>query len=252
MLIATATLISLLLFGGPEEIFLIGSLEKGIKKEIADKDRQKEIKSLISVYKKSAKAYMKKRKSQKKELSGLFSVKNSSMDDFSTLFDEMITTLKNLQMETIDTRLKSFDMITDEEWENMVQMEKDRLEQKEIKASKGKEKDKEPKPFTNLEEMIQSLEMDDKTQQEATQQLDKLKKSYDDLVHTVQDSRNKFSQIILDRNSSRTELESVVNWNNAIKKDAYFDLVDLYKKLSENVPDENWAKVGKEFGKIIK
>jgi hypothetical protein len=39
MLIATATLISILLFGGPEEMFLMGTLEKGIKKEIKDKER---------------------------------------------------------------------------------------------------------------------------------------------------------------------------------------------------------------------
>ena len=252
MLIATATLISLLLFGGPEEIFLIGSLEKGIKKEITDKDRQKEIKSLISVYKKSTKDYKKKRKSQKKELSELYSSKNSSMDDFSSLFNEMIATLENLQRETIDTRLKSFEMITDEEWDNMVQMEKERLEKVETKASKSEKKDKDPKPFSNLEELIKSLGLNSQTEEESLEQLNEVKKSYDDLVHTLQDSRNKFSQIILDRNSSKTELESVANWNNQIKKDAYFDLVDLYEVLSESVPDENWAKISKEFSNIIK
>jgi hypothetical protein len=252
MLIATATLISILLFGGPEEMFLMGTLEKGIKKEITDKDRQKEIKSIISVYEKSVKGYKKTRKSQKKELAALYSSKNASVDDFSSLYDEMILTLQNLQTETIDSRIQSLEMITDEEWENMVQMEKDRLIKEETKASKSKKKVKEPKPFLNLEEVIKSLNLDTQNEQESLQQLEKVKKSYDDLVHTVQDSRNKFSQIIRDRNSSRAELESVANWNNEIKKDAYFNLVDLYKKLSENVPDENWAKVAKEFGKIIK
>jgi hypothetical protein len=252
MLIATATLISILLFGGPEEMFLMGILEKGIKKEITDKDRQKEIKSIISVYEKSVKGYKKTRKSQKKELAALYSSKNASADDFSSLYDEMILTLQNLQTKTIDSRIQSLEMITDEEWENMVQMEKDRLIKEETKASKSKKKVKEPKPFLNLEEVIKSLNLDTQNEQESLQQLEKVKKSYDDLVHTVQDSRNKFSQIILDRNSSRAELESVANWNNEIKKDAYFNLVDLYKKLSENVPDENWAKVAKEFGKIIK
>jgi hypothetical protein len=252
MLIATATLISILLFGGPEEMFLMGTLEKGIKKEITDKDRQKEIKSIISVYEKSVKGYKKTRKSQKKELAALYNSKNASVDDFSSLYDEMILTLQNLQTKTIDSRIQSLEMITDEEWENMVQMEKDRLIKEETKASKSKKKVKEPKPFLNLEEVIKSLNLDTQNEQESLQQLEKVKKSYDDLVHTVQDSRNKFSQIIRDRNSSRAELESVANWNNEIKKDAYFNLVDLYKKLSENVPDENWAKVAKEFGKIIK
>ncbi len=251
MLIATATLISMLLFGGPEEMFLIGTLEKGIKKEITDKDRQKEIKSIISAYKKRVKNYKKIRKIQKKELAALFSSKKSSSDDFSSLYDEMILTLQNLQMETIDSRIQSLEMITDEEWKNMIQREKDRLIKEETKASKSKKKDKEPKPFSNLEEVIKSLNLDNQNEQESLQQLEKVRKSYNDLVHTVQDSRNKFSQIIRDRNSSRAELESVGNWNNEIKKDAYFNLVHLHKRLSENVPDENWAKVAKEFGKII-
>jgi intergrase/recombinase len=155
-------------------------------------------------------------------------------------------------METIDSRIQSLEMITDEEWKNMVQMEEDRLTEEETKASKSKKKDKEPKPFSNLEKVIKSLNLDAQNEQESLRQLDKVKKSYDDLVHTVQDSRNNFSQIIRDRNSTRTELESVGNWNNEIKKDAYFNLVDLHKKLSGNVPDENWTKVSKEFSRIIK
>jgi hypothetical protein len=252
MLIATATLISLLLFGGPEEMFLMGTIEKGIKKEITDKDRQKEIKGIISAYKERVKNYKKIRKIQKKELAALYDSNKSSSDNFSSLYEEMILTLQNLQMETIDSRIQSLEMITDEEWENMVQMEKDRLIKEETKASKSKKKVEEPKPFSNLQEVIQSLNLDAQNEKEALQQLEKVKKSYDDLVHTIQDSRNKFSQIIRDRNSTRTELESVANWNNKIKKDAYFNLVDLYKKLSKSVPDENWAKVAKEFGKIIK
>mgnify|MGYP001824717371 CR=1 FL=1 len=252
MLIATATLISMLLFGGPEEMFLMGALEKGIKKEITDKDRQKEIKSIISAYKKRVKNYKKIRKIQKKELAALYSSKITSKENFSSLYDEMILTLENLQNETIDSRLQSLELITDEEWKNMIQREKERLTKEEAKTSKSKKKDKEPKPFSNLEDIIQSLDMDDQNEQESLQQLGKVKKSYDDLVHTVQDSRNKFSLVILERNSSRTELESVANWNNEIKKEAYFNLVDLYKKLSGNVSDENWAKVAKEFSKIIK
>jgi hypothetical protein len=242
----------MLFFGGPEEMFLMGTLEKGIKKEITDKDRQKEIKDIISAYKKRVKNYKKIRKIQKKELAALYSSKKSSNDDFYSLYDEMILTLQNLQMETIDSRIQSLERITDEEWENMIQREKDRLTKEETKASKSKKKDKDPKPFSNLEEVIKSFNLDEQNEKESLQQLEKVRKSYNDLVHTVQDSRNKFSQIIQDRNSSRAELESVANWNNQIKKDAYFNLVHLHKKLSENVPDENWAKVGKEFSKIIK
>jgi len=252
MLIATTTLISILFFGNPEEIFLIGALEKGIKKEISDKDTRKEIKTLIAAYEKSVKDFKKKRKSQKKELSGLYSSKNSSDDDFSTLFNEMYTTLNNLQLEAIHTRIKTLNMISEEEWKNMVQIEKDRLTKLETKSIKSKNKEKDPKPFSNLEAVIQSLGLDAQTEKESIQHLNAVRVSYDDLVHTVQDSRDKFSQIILDKNSSRTELESVAKWNNQIKKDAYFNLVDLYNTLSENVPDEKWAKVAKEFGKILK
>lgn len=252
MLIATATLISLLLFGGPDEIFLIGALEKGIKKEIINKDQQKEIKNIISDYKASIKTYKKIRKEQKKKLETLFDSKNTSEAEFSSIYNDLISTLKRLQLEAIDARLMSLEKITDEEWENIIAIEKERLQKLNEKNAKGKNKDASKKPFSSFEAAIQSLQLDSQTEKEALDQIATLKKYYVELENNIKDSRNKFSQIIQGKNSTKADLEIIANWNNEIKSNAFSSLTNLYGILSESVPEDNWNKISKEFKKLIK
>lgn len=252
MLIATATLITLLLFGGPDELFLIGALEKGVKKEIEDKDLKKEIKADISAYKKSVKVYKKQRKAQKKELGTLYSTNSTTREEFSALYKEMHSTLKKLQIEAIETRIKVVDKISEKEWDNIIEIEKERLSKVEQKRAKGKEKDVSQKPFSKFEATIKSLQLDQLIEQEALGHLSLLRQQYKDLSSNIMHSRSKFSEIILEKESSKSELESVAYWNNEIRTKAFDALNDLYLLLSEHVAEPEWNKVAKEFKRVIK
>jgi len=252
MLIATATLITLLLFGGPEELFLINALEKGIKKEIIDKDLKKEIKSEISEYKKSVKNYKKQRKNQKKELSNLYVSRTTTKEEFTTLFEEMLSTLKKLQKEAFETRISVLDKISEEEWGNIIAKEKERLVKLEQKNAKKKDKEKSKNPFSKFEATVQALQLDTQTEQNALDHIESLKEQYANLENYVEDTRNKFVTIINNKSSTEQELETIANWNNDLRKKAFFELSDLYLLLSKNVPESEWNTVAKEFKKLVK
>ena len=62
MLIGLATLITILLFGGGQDYFLVMNLDKGIKKFVVEKERKKEILAEFKIAKKEVKKLSKTRK----------------------------------------------------------------------------------------------------------------------------------------------------------------------------------------------
>jgi hypothetical protein len=251
MLIATATLIAILFFGSPEQIFLIESIEKGIKKEVADKSLRKEINNDIASYESRVKNYKKIRKIQRKELYALFASKGSKSEDFEAHFKLMESTLERLQLKAIETRNVVLDKITKEEWANIIALEKERLLKAEEKAAKKKNKDKTGKPFAKFESAINSLVIEENEREDAIEQLGLLRNHYADLKDYVQDTRNEYHEVITKKNASREDLLSIVDKNSDLRKSSYYALVDIYKDLSEKISDDNWSKMSKEFKNLI-
>ena len=91
MLIATATLITILLLGAQTEFYYIHSLENGVKKEVVDKSTRKQINGLLSQYKKEVKAYDKARTSYMKQLDKMVTSQFTSDESFQAWSQELIS-----------------------------------------------------------------------------------------------------------------------------------------------------------------
>ena len=68
MLVGLATLLMSLFGGGSLDVFYIDKIEQGIKKEVDDKDRKKDLQSDLKAYTKSTKEFNKVLKNQLKDL----------------------------------------------------------------------------------------------------------------------------------------------------------------------------------------
>jgi ATP/maltotriose-dependent transcriptional regulator MalT len=252
MIITTVTLITILLFGGPDEIFLISAIEKGIKKEILDKDTQKEIKQIIGNYKNEVKSYTNLRKEQRKELNALLASQNTKRDEFESLSGGMQSILDKLQEETIDTRIEVLSMITENEWKGILKLQKKRIISEEEKASNGINKDMTEKPFSKFEQTVSAVITNEMGKQDALDQLQNVREQYIQLQYFVKDSRSEFYIIITDKNSSKEDLLSVCHRNNELRKAAYTGLMDMHQVLAKNVSGDDWPKIVKKFNKFIK
>lgn len=252
MIIATVTLITILLLGSPDELFLIGAIEKGIKKEVVDGDRSKEVKKILKEYKKETKSYAKSRKDQRKQLEALFTSKSSSEVDFDNQFEIMHATLANLQKEAIEARILVLGVITDEEWKKILNIEKARITNLEEKKAKSKTKDKLEKPFSSFENTLKSTISDKDIIIESAKQLQVLREQLNLLRSVIKDTRNEFHEIIINKNATTQELLSISENNEMLRKTSFEALADMHEILSHNISDDDWKKVSKEFSKLIK
>lgn len=116
MLIATATLIITLLAGGvPDSFFTIPEIKKEIKAQVKDKDKQKEILSIMKESDKRISDFNKKiNKSLESE--NLYKNRDVTKEQLIAFHNNLINERKVLQKEIIDARMKVIGLMTEEEW----------------------------------------------------------------------------------------------------------------------------------------
>jgi hypothetical protein len=116
MLIATATLIISLLAGGiPDSFFTLPDIKKEIKVQVTDKEKQKEILSIMKETDKKISDFNKKiNKSLKSE--NLYKNRDVTKEQLIAFHKNIINERRVLQKEIIDARMKVIGLMTEDEW----------------------------------------------------------------------------------------------------------------------------------------
>ena len=127
-------LISILFGGSGIPVFIIEDLQKEVKENIKDKDRQKQVLAITKDYEKAVKDYQKQIDKNKKSMKKLNLDKNTPKDSIVNLLNETAEIWKEIQTEGIDDRLKATKLITDAEWENIIANSVSDLSKKEVKS----------------------------------------------------------------------------------------------------------------------
>jgi hypothetical protein len=143
MIIGIATLIMSLFGGGSLDAFYIDKIEQGIKKEVVDKDRKKELQGDLKAYTKTVKEFNKVRKNQFKDLKQKNLDRSTSESWYVEFFESRLQERIELQKTFIGQRMTLQQKITDDEWEAIMQKASDettKLAEKEQKKE-GKKKD---------------------------------------------------------------------------------------------------------------
>ena len=156
MIVAIASLITALFLGGPAEIFYVDNLEKGIKKQVLEKERKKEILSEIKSTKTLYKDFEKERKKDYKSFLNLYMDKNTTPDGLNSFFKELKEKRVEYQNKLIDQRLVIYEKIQSEEWDNILESSVSVSEKNLAKAEKTGTKAKEDfrKTKSKIEEVI--------------------------------------------------------------------------------------------------
>jgi hypothetical protein len=115
------TLLIAKLSGGPEEIFMIPNLEKEIKSHAVDKERKNEILLVAKEAKKEIKSFEKIRKNQLKEIEKLGKLKSTSSTELFDIYTIYNNARLNMQTVLIFKRLKLQQLISDEEWKQLIE-----------------------------------------------------------------------------------------------------------------------------------
>lgn len=242
MIVATATLITILLLGAPSEFYYMESLEKGVKKEVQVKSTKKEINTLLSEYKKEVKAYNKVKKSYMKELDDMINSQFTSAEEFQSWSDELRSLTRDHQLKSIAYRMETGNLISDTEWEGIVGSEKDRMLKEYDKTSKKAAKNSLDKKFAKFEEYILNSDMHECDKIEAVESLSEFQTNIYHLSSFEKEAQLNYHSIILNQHSSLDELETIYANKNEASSDSYDSLVKLHEYMSTNLSEKGWQK----------
>jgi len=245
MIVGIIALITVLFFGGPGEIFYVDNIEKGIKKNIDDKERKKEILADFKFTKSTIKDYEKIRKSEFKEFKTLYNNSTTSKVELELFFSSLQENRSEYQNKVIDQRILIFEKIQPEEWSNIlassITKSEKRIEKLNKKALKGKEN------YRKTQSKIESTIVNNDQKDEIIEALESFKKASDDLENTLRSINASDDKILADKNSGKDDLLKLVQNDSEKRVPFVKSVINFHQVVKENSSDEEFSTIIKTF-----
>lgn len=252
-----ALLITLLiktLTGGPEEIFMIPNLEKEIKTSIEDKGRKKELLDIVKFAKGEIKSFDKIRKSKLKQIEKNGKLKDVLSEELYEIYKTYNDDRLNMQTELIRERLAIQDLLSEDEWERLIEnaVFPSEKERKKIEKQIEKKDHWVDRVIGEIENVITQNVRGLQKRQYLIGSLNDFGKTLDEFIDEGQKMNFKDSELIRNRHATKEDLENFYKKQNelrAIGTKAYFKLRD---EAIKNTNDQEWKVIVKALNKIVK
>lgn len=246
MIVGTIALISMLFFGGVE-YFLMDELEKGVKTFVVEKDRRKEIQADLKVSMDIIKAFNKDRSSKLKVFKEMNADRKVTKVELEKFYQDRHEERTELQSKVINERLKILPKLTEEEWESTVKMSAETVAKKKEKAAKKKPKDVFEGVIKSVNKAIEEKDRASK----AVELVNDYKVEFDSFVEKLSMAKASDGEILTNKEASFEELKSLAALGNSHRKEAFNAFMHFHFQLKEITNETEWAKIIKEFNKVL-
>ncbi len=251
MLIATITILMGMLFGGGNmSAFVVEDFPKEVKANVDDKERKKEIISLVKPYEKEFKSVQKDLKKSIKNMKKLNLDRNASSEDINEILDEATATWKRIQAKGIHTRSETLEMLNDQEWEEIISKSLEEFDKKEVKKQEKSFKEFE-KNFAKLQANVENEITDPERQEEIGAVFNSFKKVMKNYVEANMNKTIKEMEAFADIDATEEDLNEAFSSIDQAR-DAFFDgILSLHFDLVNLTSDEEWTSISKAVNKIF-
>lgn len=249
MIVGTITLLTMLFFGGINEMFLIDKLEKGVKEYVIEKNRQKDILADLKTAKKFVEQYNKGRKTQLKEFKELYKNQATNDEALKAFFDVLHKERLVFQDEVIDYRLSIFNKIEDDEWNYIIEYSEASIDKKIEKAQKKKNKNE--VAFKKTRKAIISSLSDMNKQKVLIEGLDNMINSFKELGLKINSINVKENHVIIKKGATKEELKKLLDEMNDLRHLSFDQLLTFRNLVKENSNDVEWDNIIKAFTKEL-
>lgn len=245
MIVTGLILLFTVLFGSPViPTFVVEDLQKEVKANIDDKERQKEILSVLKDYEDEFKKSQKEINKITKKLKKLNEDRHSPKDSIIAALNMNLDIWKKLQTDGIDHRLKAIKLITPEEWEQITANSVAEFDEKELKAQEKVYKNFNKEIFKVQEVIADKVTEEDRRKkiEAAFENYDKEMITYIDLnINRTLNNHKAFRNL----NATKPELLEALSSIEDARKDVFEGIVKLHFQLVELTTDEEWKKISK-------
>ena len=251
MIIGLATLITILFFGGANEIFFIEKLEKGVKEYVVEKDRKKEILEDLKSSKKVMKEFAKIEKKEFGKWKTMYQDQNTSEQDFHDFFSQMEKERISIQNQVIDERMLVLGKIQEDEWESIVEYSGDKFDKAKEKALKKSEKKGPEVMFLKTRKVISEVSTDDKKETLLIDGLDNLTNAFDNFYESFKSINVRENEILIDKQADKESIHKIKQELNGARKSCFTEVIGYHSLVKSNTNPEQWESIMKAFTKEL-
>lgn len=247
MIVALAALFSMLFLGGVNEVFLIDKIEKGVKKEVVEKDRQKEILAELKGTKKYVGKYNKQRKKQFGTFEKMYKEQGTTKQEFANFFEELDKQRQEIVDKVIDDRVSVQAKIEAAEWDAILGLSGETVDKRQGKANKKVEKKGSPVLFGKTEKAILKAVNDENKQKTLLEGLDELKGTFKEFGNTLISINVRESEVLIRKDATKAMLKNTQSELNVERQKCFQELIDFHELVKSNCDAGEWKSIMKAF-----
>lgn len=246
MIIGLATLILMIFFGGGQTTFFLDpEVNKNVKEYVVDKEKEKQIEGIIKKMSSDQKAFFKKRKKnytvKLKELNENYS---STQEDFVKIFADYMTELKNYQTGYWEKEVQIRNLISEEEWSQIMQKNLSKPSKDKTKKELDKAMDK---MFDDISESCRKAVSDSSKLASLLDEVEVQKGLATNLVNDFLELNYKDLPSIRNKDTKLEELETYTDIIDDLRSKLLRQFTELRFELVKSVNEDEWKKLSKDL-----
>ncbi len=253
MLIALATLLIFLITGGPEQVFIAPKAIKEIKAAVKDPDRKKDILTLMNEGKKEIKSFRKRNGKRVKSIEKLLGRVASSADEIDAIIQEDFTERKVLQASIIEKRLRLQQLLTQQEWEEIIAPSAYPSPKQEKKNDKG-----EQKAMEELDKQMAAIQaatsriLSDEARSSVSPAFEAFESNFREHIAQSQKLNYVYSETLRKFGTTKEEMEAFYRDQDDLRSEVYASFKAFLSTTKGTTSDEEWKAMGKAIKMLFK
>lgn len=251
MLVGIATLFMMLFGGGSLDVFYIDKIEQGIKKEVVDKDRKKDLQNDLKEYNKAVKEFNKVKKDQIKDLKKKNLEKSTSEKWYMDFYESRMQERIELQKTFIYQRIALQQKITADEWEAIMKRASDETTKLAEKEERKEMKKKGKNAFRLQENAIVDNVADQDRRMILLEALGVYEALYDQIHESYENINVNESVFLADKDASEEEMLILAELLNEQRVDLFKGNTVFLTVMQNNTTEDEWTPIMKAFNKLL-
>ena len=246
MIIGIATLFSILFFGS-SQYFFAENLEKGVKKQVVEKVRKKDILADLKTVKATIKDFNKSRKKSLKRYHNLNADYDTTLDMYKKFLASLNKDRIDFQDRLVNQRVEAVSKITDDEWSKIMVVSGNTTAKRIKKEGKKKQKD----AFEKVKKTIEKEILDESNKFKALEALAAVETDFNRFNEEFSSINALESELIANRNATSEDAKKLSGQLNSLRQNLHQAIMEFHFTTKDLAAEAQWTNIMKSMNKVL-
>lgn len=250
MFIGLVSYFMLLIGSAQMESYYIIEFDKSIKKHVTSITKRQDADAVISVYASTYKEFDKEHKKRLKELQQKNIDYNTPRQWYLDFFTEAFEDRQKLQASFLSVRLRLQEIITQDEWEKILETTRANFTKFAEKKKKKREKNAGKDPYMKITNTIKETIPPGEKQTGSLEALDSFREKYKMIEESFENLHETEVEALGDRQATKEDLQEIFNSLNNLRKSMIESYIEVLFHLKDNTSEKEWSIIVKDINNL--